>query len=668
MNLRRVWLLAIAAACFAAPASAQQSPRLIDVADVQRLVDIGEPLFTPDGASVIFSASEANVTEDASVSDIWIVDLANRSPRRLTSTPTVSESAPRISADGKRLAFISDVDDAGSQVWMIDLPFGAARQVSDIKGGVSDFDLSPDGTTIIAIAEVGTRVGEDPEKPGAPIVIDRFVFKEDGRGYLDDRRQHLFRLDVATGEAKQITHGNFDHLYPRISPDGKSIALVSKRQGDTDRNSNYDVYVLPVSGEGEPRAIGSDPRADGEPDWDSPPAWSPDSKQLVWLRSGEGKWIYYSPQQLVVADVASGTARELAHIDRWFTRQKFSADGKSILALIEQDRDTWLAKVDIASGSIQYLTSGARFAYDFAASSQGTIALVDSDASRPYSLRALKDGAWSTLADLNPWLSDVTLAPYQNLTWRSGGTDIHGILVLPPGHKPGKKHPLIVKVHGGPVYQYSHEFMFEWQALAAKGYAVLAVNPRGSSGRGFDFAKAIYADWGAKDAADVSAGIDAVIKMGVVDANRIGVGGWSYGGILTNYMIASDKRIRAAVSGAGMSHFIGGYGADQYARDYEFELGTPWEKPDVWRRVSYPFFKANTITAATLFLCSQEDTNVPCLGGEQMYQALRSRNVPTRLVVYPGETHSLSTPSHVQDRIQRSLDWYDKYLGVSAGK
>jgi dipeptidyl aminopeptidase/acylaminoacyl peptidase len=236
------------------------------------------------------------------------------------------------------------------------------------------------------------------------------------------------------------------------------------------------------------------------------------------------------------------------------------------------------------------------------------------------------------------------------------------MLVLPPDHKSGDKHPLIVKVHGGPVYQFSHEFMFEWQALAAKGYAVLAVNPRGSSGRGFDFAKAIYADWGNKDVADVSAGIDAVIKLGVIDAGRIGVGGWSYGGILTNYMIASDKRIKAAVSGAGMSHFIGGYGVDQYARDYEFELGTPWDKPEVWKRVSYPFFKVKTITAATLFLCSQEDTNVPCIGGEQMYQALRSRGVPTRLVVYPGETHSLSTPSHVQDRIQRSLDWYDEHL------
>ena len=661
----------MAVACLVAPvigqpASAQPSPRPFAAGDVNRIVDITEPVFTPDGKSVVFTASETNTADDTSVSDLWIVDIAGGTPRRLTSTPTVSESTPRLSADGTHLAFLSDADDAGTQVWMIDLPLGAARKVSDIKGGVSDFDLSPDGKTLIAVAEVGARVGEDPEKPGAPIVIDRFVFKNDGRGYLDDRRQHLFRLDIASEkadvEARQITKGDFDHWTPRISPDGTSIAFVSKRQADTDRNTNFDVFVLPLSGEGEPRAIGANPRPDGDPDWESPPAWSPDSRQLAWHRGGEGKWIYYSPEQLVIADVASGQARDLAHIDRWVTRQTFSPDGKSILALVEQDRDTWLAKIDIASGAITYLTSGPRLAADVAVSSQGAIALLEGDASRPFSLRTLKDGGWSTLADLNPWLSDVTLAPYQDLTWRSGGTDIHGMLILPPGHKPGEKHPLIVKLHGGPVYQFSHEFMPEWQTYAANGFAVLAVNPRGSSGRGFDFAKAIYADWGNKDAADVSAGIDAVIKLGVVDPARIGVGGWSYGGILTNYMIASDKRIKAAISGAGMSHFIGGYGADQYAREYELELGTPWDKPEVWKRVSYPFFKVNTITAATLFLCAQEDTNVPCLGAEQMYQALRSRGVPTRLVVYPGETHGLSTPSHLQDRIQRSLDWYDTHL------
>jgi dipeptidyl aminopeptidase/acylaminoacyl peptidase len=191
---------------------------------------------------------------------------------------------------------------------------------------------------------------------------------------------------------------------------------------------------------------------------------------------------------------------------------------------------------------------------------------------------------------------------------------------------------------------------------------VLAVNPRGSSGRGAAFAQAQMARWGTVDVADVSAGISHVLAMGVADPDAIGVGGWSYGGILSNYMIASDARVKAAVAGAGMANFIGGYGVDQYAREYELELGLPWEETDRWLALSYPFLRAERIEAATLYLCAEEDWNVPCSGSLQMYQALRAERVPTQLVVYPGETHSLSVPSYLRDRIERSLDWYDRYL------
>jgi dipeptidyl aminopeptidase/acylaminoacyl peptidase len=235
-------------------------------------------------------------------------------------------------------------------------------------------------------------------------------------------------------------------------------------------------------------------------------------------------------------------------------------------------------------------------------------------------------------------------------------------LILPDNYKEGERYPLIVRLHGGPVYQFSHEFMFDWRLYAAKGYAVLAVNPRGSSGRGFDFARAIYADWGNVDVKDISAGIDHAIELGVADPERIGVGGWSYGGILTNYMIASDKRIKAAVSGAGMSNFLGGYGVDQYAREYEFEIGLPWRDRKKYDRISYPFFHADRITAPTLFKCGGADWNVPCIGSEQMFQALRSLDVETELVIYPDENHTLVRPSFIRDRLERNLNWYDRYL------
>jgi dipeptidyl aminopeptidase/acylaminoacyl peptidase len=191
---------------------------------------------------------------------------------------------------------------------------------------------------------------------------------------------------------------------------------------------------------------------------------------------------------------------------------------------------------------------------------------------------------------------------------------------------------------------------------------VVAVNPRGSSGRGFDFARAIYADWGNKDVQDVLAGVDHVVEIGVADPARLGIGGRSYGSILTNYVIANDKRFKAAVSGAGTSNMLGNYGHDQYAREYELELGTPWANPEAYERVSFPFLHADRISTPTLFYCAEKDFNVPCLGTEQMYQALRSRGVPTRLVIYPGENHPLTVPSYIRDRMQRLLGWYDRFL------
>jgi dipeptidyl aminopeptidase/acylaminoacyl peptidase len=204
--------------------------------------------------------------------------------------------------------------------------------------------------------------------------------------------------------------------------------------------------------------------------------------------------------------------------------------------------------------------------------------------------------------------------------------------------------------------------MPDWQVYAANGYAVLAVNPRGSSGRGFDFSKAIYADWGNLDVRDVLAAVDHVVAMGIADPQRLGVGGWSYGAILTNAVIASDTRFKAAISGAGASNMYGMYGHDQYIREYELELGTPWGNREQYDRASFPFLHSDRITTATMFQCAGDDANVPCLGAEQMYQALRSRNVPTRLVVYPGEGHGLTVPSYLRDRMARNLAWYDQYL------
>jgi dipeptidyl aminopeptidase/acylaminoacyl peptidase len=436
--------------------------------------------------------------------------------------------------------------------------------------------------------------------------------------------------------------------------------VVGKDAGDADRTFNYEIYLIPAAG-GEPRKISNFAGADNDPGWESRPAWSPDSSKLVWLEGGDDKWIYYSSYQLAWADIATGTIVRPARIDRPFTHPHWSADGRSIFALIEGSRDTLLAKIDATSGAIDYLTKGSRFALDFAVAHDDRILIGDGDVNTPLALRTV-EAAPRVLSAQYGWIKDRTLAETRDISFDSGGTRIDAQLVLPIGYQPGKRYPLIVRLHGGPVYQFSHEFMTDWQIYAANGYAVLGINPRGSSGRGFAFASAIYADWGGPDVADIKAGIDHVIALGIADPDRIGTGGWSYGGILTDAMIASEPRLKAAISGAGLGNAFGSFGADMYAREYLYELGTPWGNFDAYKKVSFPFFSAAKIRVPTLFQCAGKDFNVPCIGAEQMYLALKTNNVPTRLVVYPGENHGLSVPRYLKDRMERDVAWYDQWL------
>src|SRR5256886_6023332 len=221
---------------------------------------------------------------------------------------------------------------------------------------------------------------------------------------------------------------------------------------------------------------------------------------------------------------------------------------------------------------------------------------------------------------------------------------------------------MILYVHGGPNGQDAHSFSFDRQWFAANGYVVISVNYRGSSGRGNAYQKAIFADWGNKEVVDLLGAVDHMVATGIADANRLGIGGWSYGGILTDYTIATDSRFTAAISGAGSALQTSMYGLDQYTRQYDNEIGPPWKAQDLWIKISYPFFHADRIKTPTLFLGGEKDFNVPVAGGEQMYQALRSLGVPAQLIVYPGEYHVLTRPSFLVDRSRRYLDWMGKYL------
>jgi dipeptidyl aminopeptidase/acylaminoacyl peptidase len=253
------------------------------------------------------------------------------------------------------------------------------------------------------------------------------------------------------------------------------------------------------------------------------------------------------------------------------------------------------------------------------------------------------------------------------------GTQIHGQIVKPPSYVSGRKYPTILWIHGGPNGQDQHELVpesycppLERQLLAGQGYVVLAVNYRGSTGRGAKFAYSIEADWGHKEVEDLLAGVDYAVRAGIADPARLGIGGWSYGGILTDYTIAHDTRFKAAIAGAGSGNQTGMWGLDEYALQYNAELGPPWKSTALYVKLSYPFYHADRIHTPTLFMGGDKDFNVPIAGGEQMYLALRTLGVPTQLVIYPGQFHLFTRPSFLKDRAERYIAWYAKYLPVAA--
>ncbi len=654
---------------------AQQAvpPRPLALRDLTKMRDVADPQLAPDGAWVAYTVTRVDTTADKRDADIWMARTNGSQNLRITTSPA-SESQPRFSPDGKYLSFISsrNEDDGGNaQLWLLNRAGGEAEKMTKLKGSVSDYVWAPDGKHIAMIIRDAdpdslTAAQKAKKKTAPPIVIDRFQFKKDVDGYLNQQRQHLYLFDVVTRQLVNITPGIYDEYLPSWSPDGKQLVFSSKRGLDPDRHDNFDLFIIDAQPGATARVLLNTDVPESAPNYGSRPAWSPDGKQIAFVQGGPKEQLVYALHQLMVVPVSGGAARPLtAGLDRNTTQPQWSADGKSIYFLLEDDRAESLMRVPAAGGKIEKVVAGPRQVGDFDMVGKGTTVVLCSQPQQPSEVFALdKKGDLRSLSKQNDaWLKGISLGAVEPIQAKSkDGTMVSGFLVKPVGYQAGHKYPALLRIHGGPVAQFGYGFSFEWQYFAANGYAVVVANPRGSSGRGLEYSKAIYADWGNKDTDDVLAVVDYAVAQGIADPDRLGVGGWSYGGIMTDQVIARDQRFKAAVSGASIANVLAGYGTDQYIRDYETELGTPWKNADVYMRVSYPFYHADRIKTPTLFVCGEKDFNVPLLNTEQMYQALKSLNVPTQLVIYPGQFHGVTTPSYVKDRYARYLSWYNKYL------
>ncbi|GMR14632.1 MAG: S9 family peptidase [Gammaproteobacteria bacterium] len=644
-------------------ASADQVRRPIMLADLDSVRSVTDLRISADGEQVAYTVQSVNKANDSQQWAVWVLDWDSGASKNISAELASAWSA-RWSPDGRQLAFLSSGRERGkpNQIWLYDPASEDLQQASEIKGGVSDFDWSPDSKHLVLIVESGGA----PAKSIAPIIIDRFRFKRDGVGYLGDARRHLQLLDLKSGAVRPLTDGPYDEVLPAWSPDGSRIAFVSKRGPEADIHDNWDVYLIePVPGAKAERLTRTEYAESNPESWGGRPVWSPDSRRLAFTIDRDPSLSYYAQSQLVTVSTSGEPGKILtAKLDRNTMSPQWSADGKSIYALIEDEMNVYLAAIPADGGTPTRLTDTDQTVRFFDASDSGRIVVIFGTPDQPYEIGSLDAGHIRKITKQNDaWVGRVQLGSVEVMEYPSGdGTRIRGLLLKPPGYEKGRRYPAILRIHGGPVGQFRKEFNFEWQLLAANGYVVLGVNPRGSSGRGEDFQRLIFGDLGHGDVPDLLAAIDFTVKQGIIDKDRLGIGGWSYGAMLTNYTIASDPRFKAATSGAGVSNMLALYGTDEWVRHWELELGRPWENTEKWLRLSYPFLRADQISTPTLFLVGELDLNVPVANSEQMYQALKSLGIDTRLIIYPGEYHNISRPSFRRDVLERYLAWYDKYL------
>lgn len=640
-------------------AFAQNGDKLLKPSDVLRMSSLSNPQVSPDAKWVAYSLSVVDTAKDGRVSHLWMQTIDGSESIELSYGGDPA-SNPRWSPDNKYLAYLSSRDSKnGSQVWLMDRRGGEGKKLTDIKGDINDISWSPDARKMLLVIKDPENKGKAEPKTPAPIVIDRYNFKHDVDGYLQHLHTHLYVLDIETKKLDTLTKGDFDEEQPSWSPDGSKIAFVSNRTGEAEKNDNTDIYSIEARPDGAIKQLTT---------WkghDVDPQWSPDGKAIAYLRStSDVQYIMYDQDVLCLMDADGGNNRTITlAMDRPVSNPIWCINGKNLAFIVYDDRKAYLAQYNVQSGKVGTLAKGEYAIQDIddipGGGDRWMVQL--STPHLPPELFVAENGGLRRVTFHQKWIEEMKLPYVQGFESKSkDGTKVSGILYTPDSTK--KKLPFILYIHGGPVDQDDYSFDDTRLVLASAGYAVAAVNYRGSNGRGLAYCKAIYGDWGHKEEIDLLGAVDELIKRGVADPNKLGIGGWSYGAISTEYTIATDPRFKAAIAGAGSALQTSMYGSDQYVLQYETEVGVPWKNQKKWNDLSYPFWHADKIKTPIMFLSGLRDFNVPTAGSEQMYEAMKSLGIPTQLVLYPNQFHGITVPSYQVDRLQRYLDWYAKYL------
>lgn len=634
-------------------------PQPLTIADLLDLRQVSEARIHPDGAPVVYVQSDPVVgfKQKSARSELWMTNGSSAS-RQLTATG-MTAGHPRWSPDGSRLGFIGkragqDTD----QFHLLDVGWGEAETVTTFAGGVESFEWSPDGENVAVLV-----TDAEPEE-------DR-TRKEQGRDHIIYEDRHLYsRLwicDTSTGESHQLIDDDLQVWEYAWSPDGGRLAAIVSTQPYNWCWYQPQLVVIDVSS----GVISST--------WNPPktitrPVWSPDGSRIalvscVWSDQG------MTGGDIVVLDPASGESENLTEgHHRSYTAVEWDEAGGFVATAVE-DAAAAICRLD-ADGTCHVLWKDRATISYYGASifsrdrSGNKMAVVRSDPRNPGDVWSfdLTSHAWTRHTTTNPQVDGRALHDVETHYWPSfDGASIHGLLMRPAGSEPGHPLPMIVLIHGGPTGVTGYDFPSHRTAgwahlLASEGYAVLLPNPRGSMGFGTAFAEANIGDMGGGDLADILAGVDYCVREGIADPDRLGVGGWSYGGYLTSWVVTQTQRFKAAIAGATITNWTSFHGVSTIHQfDSTFCRSDPFNADGIYTFRS-PIYHIRNTTTPVLFLHGEQDPICPPGQAHEMWRALTDLGVDTQLVIYPREGHGPREREHVIDVLERVVDWFTRYV------